>query len=273
MASFLYYVPGGKRGIRVADVPELAYAFEVGLLSHDIVADGLDGGAGVIIAERGFPAERLGYYPDRQTWRRVPGTRYHVGVDRERMPRPEELARQRPVNGHLVRLADGREWLVPMAIQHVVTEQDEYVGRSSALPTSATLDDDGRWVAGEPLAKYAQLWEIACAWWDQVMAGVLSQVPEEQNAGTGEWDSGSGKEQSGERPSDMTVSFAFERLMESACEVLAVNYRVGPAEISMLRLLDEQTATAMLQAAVDWPTLMRWLEKKTAAGRSSTSGG
>ncbi len=58
-----------------------------------------------------------------------------------------------------------------------------------------------------------------------------------------------------------------------AIDVLAVNYRIGPAEASLLGILSAGISREILDALVDRPTLEKWLEKKTAETAGANTGG
>jgi hypothetical protein len=58
-----------------------------------------------------------------------------------------------------------------------------------------------------------------------------------------------------------TITFEFDGLRNAACECLAANYRVSPAEVSLLGLLDGGVASKILDALADWPTAIRLAEQ------------
>mgnify|MGYP000222533269 CR=1 FL=1 len=94
----------------------------------EIRTKGPDGNWGAILcaqATSGRVPDRLGYYPDTQQWERVEESDLWIGLDPNDPPGPEDLMRigQRvnpdgspaaPFVGHFCRLADGREWEVPV---------------------------------------------------------------------------------------------------------------------------------------------------------------
>ena len=188
-----------------------------------------------------YGGEEIGYYPDKQIWRkRGPGV--WVGMWRE-LPRPTlaELATDAQLPGHEVVLRDGQRWVAPMA-----REWDDSAESSRVrVPAAFDLDDDGRWVRGEVEERYRRLWEIASKRWDSI----------------------------GDEAAALLVTDA----TDMAVECLAVNYRIGRVEAALLGLFDDQgrAAIEVLDAAVDLPTIRRWMQKKTDRldGASNTSDG
>lgn len=76
------------------------------------VDSGPDGLNGCIISET--PGARIGYYPDDQEWCESENGAYWIGFFKTAKPCPNDLARKEQYGGHLVKLADGSEWLVPV---------------------------------------------------------------------------------------------------------------------------------------------------------------
>ena len=61
----------------------------------------------------------------------------------------------------------------------------------------------------------------------------------------------------------LIATFDFDGLHDAALTALSTNYRIGKAEVNALGLFDDSSATAILSALVDWPTVLKWKEKKT----------
>jgi len=272
MSGLLYYLPGEDPqrplAVTLQRVGELGlgYAFERRPTPSGVHRDGPDGGRGVIVAD-GSRVQKIGYYPDRQRWRRMPAQKAWVGLYHDAMPLPEDLARAELLGGRRLTLADGRDWIIPLA--RAWNDSLESAGWYHALPRQNDLDDAGRWVAGDVLPRYQRLWTVATGWWDAKHAAIAAAVAE----GTGDRGQGTGEE-------TVRAEFDFDDfggLNDAAAYVLGMNYRVGRAEIALLGLLDTSTASRILDAAVDWDVFMGWIEKKTAAGSppadSSTAAG
>ena len=223
---------------QVAEVG-LGYAFVSGR-SPAPIRNGPDGANGVVLVTDGAALgdKMLGYYPDDQTWQKIPGSVAWVGCYDDARPKPEDLLQPDTLGGHLVRLGDGKEWTVPVA--RGMSEEDGELRWSCALPTGVALDDDGNWLRGAPLAKYDRLWELACKWWDVWNAAAVG----------GE----DGK----------AAEFAFDGLHDSAVLALQTNYRIGKAEAALLRLFDGSKAVEVLKAVIDWPTIVIWMAEQNA---------
>ncbi|HRS28497.1 MAG TPA: hypothetical protein P5255_09545 [Phycisphaerae bacterium] len=239
MGAFLYWAPGDQlpEGLEHLDGLRLTQA---GVLRSP---DGASKPGVVLADEAHLAGQRLGLYPDEQTWRRVPGCQAWVGFYRAARPTPADLQRPTLLAGHAVRLADGQEWIAPIARGCVDDEAELrcYV----ALPRRSELDDDGRWVPGPVAERYGKLWECAVRFWDAfVGAKPLATTPSDESG------------------APTSLSLEFTELHETATAALAANYWVSAPELALLGALDEGTAVAVCQALIDWPTIARWLEKK-----------
>jgi len=251
MAGLLYFLPGRDRSIKLPDVKAagLDYAFEDRCTPAG-VERGPDGERGVIVADdERIEAHRIGYYPDKQTWRRIPGLDAWVGMYTDDPPEPTDLIRQRALPGHWVRLGDGHDWLIPVA--RAAAEQDSTLVWYQALPQATTIDEEGRWIQGGVLPAYQRLWDIAMRWWDAVVAAETIEESE----------------------TSAKIELDFEEINDGALLALATNYRVGKAEVALLGLFDDQCVREILAALIDMPTIQAWLKKKAAAAGSSIVGG
>ncbi|MGD8237840.1 MAG: hypothetical protein PVH68_04770 [Armatimonadota bacterium] len=161
----------------------------------------------------------LAYEADAQTWRDAPDGEYAVGYWTDDPPGPDDLFRAEPVDGHRVRLADGHQWLVPVA--------RAFPG-GTRLPERLMLGPDGG-IVRRMLPEYVGLGRRAEKVWQVVSA----QAQE----------------------SDADVTLDVEEGWSIAAEALAINYRLGAPEVSMLGLLTTTNLAPVLQALVDWPTV------------------
>jgi len=239
MPGFLYYVPNASRGISREELCGLGLGYALGrtFTAAEILANGPDGGRGVIVADpRRVEPARIRMEASQQRWRKA--VSYWVGHYISEPPGPADLLKSPAIAGHAVVLGDDREWICPVA---------RLVHGEPALPRASELDEEGRWRPGPVLERYRRLWEVACAWWDTLLKGEVVETPE---AGG----------ETGPR-----LRFDFSGLHEAAIECLQAQYAIGATEAAMLGLLNEQVASAVLNAAVDWPVLKEWLEKKAKA--------
>lgn len=123
------YLPAyvGRRTLDALKSVKLETLHDDGLTLEfaDVLENGPDGGSGVI-AGWGELGKITAYRPASQVWHKVvkqtlaDGTvldagRAWIGWDRDDPPTPENLARRKQMTGSRLRLADGHEWLIPIA--------------------------------------------------------------------------------------------------------------------------------------------------------------
>lgn len=205
---------------------------------------GPGGRTGVIVANsRTVDAARVRYTPETQTWLKRPGSGGYCGFFNGDPPTPEDLARDNPLDGHWVELTDGRQWLCPVA--RAYHEQDDKLAWSLALPHQAGIDEKGNWVRTAVVPRFKDLWEAAERWFAALTCG---------------------------EESDESVSVTFENLYDSALLALRTNYRLDKAEVALLGLFDDRTAANVMNALVDWPTLVAWYKKKARTGGNAPAG-
>ncbi|MBN1126922.1 MAG: hypothetical protein JXA82_18110 [Sedimentisphaerales bacterium] len=159
--------------------------------------------------------------PNRQRWTPSIDKTYWIGLDNETPPAPHELAREEMLAGHKVILGDGNEWLVPVARQ---------VSGGCALPRSLSIGADGQAVTGAVIGKLASFWKQVEALWDDTL--ILLDMREGEPA--------------------LTLT---DRL-KLAVQALSLNYRVTLDEVVLLGLLDTDSLQKVLDAVIDWPTLI-----------------
>jgi hypothetical protein len=207
---------------------------------------GPDGSTGTILADPSVGESACRYLPDTQTWRQIPGSAAWIGRTDEPIT-PGQLARAVQLNGHIVRLADGQDWMVPTARAHGQT--DAGPRWCDILPAASELDEEGNWVRGQILPAYRRLWELAEAWHNARAEWVTNYA--EQT-----------KEGEAPPPAAAPAVMEFDSLHSAAAEVLANNYRLGPVEVAWLGLLTEQHAAELLNALTDWPGALALMSKK-----------
>jgi len=261
MPGFLYYLPDlGKPATREdAAKAGLGYAFEKARSFAQCGCNsGPDKRPGHVVADAtSLTDRRVGYYPDKQTWHRIPRfvseSGVWVGYYTDAPPTPADLARPRQLQGHLVELADGNKWLIPVARAFEITGDD--IRPVISLPQRLTLDDEGQWTESAIEARWQYLWDIGQGWLDTVM-GVAP-----------------GGDADGESVDGKVIDLTIAGLADSAVSILQANYRVSAAEVSMLGLLNRDVLAHVLNAVIDMPTFAAWQSKKAEAAGSPGDAG
>jgi len=275
MAGFLYYLPGyADAGLEEIKTAKLGYAFGRRCTGVQVMK-GPDGGRGVVLADESrMGGQRIGYYPDQQSWRMVPVKKTlaaghssvlqpsvepgrkktlvdkppvapgepapWVGFYTECPPTPDDLARERMLEGHRVTLGDENDWLIPIA-RGCKNDQSELVFYQP-LPTGVGVDDQGNWIADGVLPKYAVLWQIASLYWTAFRAG-----------SDGDWE---------ELGDELLLQFDLAEAADKALTVLAANYHIAKIEVALLGLFNDEAISGVFRALVDWPGVQAWLKKK-----------
>ena len=226
MAGFLYFAPARPRVDRawVTDHGP-AYAFDDddwGRMSQGELGQGPGDQRGCLFARRAGEPHALGYAPDRQRWAKAAGSgEYWLGYDTAEPPTPAHLERAEIIDGHLVRLGDGQQWLVPVA---------RMFSGGTALPQAIVLGPNGEKVL-RALPAYVAIARHA----DRVATDIHIGMSDG-------WD--------------------------IAVEALALNYRIGPDEASLLQLLTTPIVPNVLEALVDVPTLRAVARQRLEAAAS-----
>ncbi len=237
MPAFLYYIPGHQAATpKLLGTLGLSYAFSGGVYARGCER-GPDQGRGCIVADK-ERVQEPGYWPDKQTWRRIPGRTTWVGYFNDQSPEPPDLLLPRPIGGAKLKLDDGREWLCPVA--RAWMRNDGEFAWANNIPHQMTLGEDGNWQRSGIKPRYAELWNIAEAW-HRIRWGGGSPADEARFRGGAE--------------------------AAAAVVCLQANYAVGPAEVSMLGVLEDEAILTILDTLIDRATLMRFMtedeQKKT----------
>lgn len=235
MTRFLYYIPSGSPcGEALVRGAGLWDRFE-SMPDHVSVGVGPDGAAGYVLSPAGGVMAR--YRPTTQAWSRSPCGTWWLGYATDEVkPGPVDLVRRERVDGYGVRLGDEAEWTVPIA--------RSVVHGTTTLPQALVLGPDGQ-LMSEVLPRYLPL----CA-----DAGRLFELLGSAGEGGGE----------------VKVADAWG----IAARALSVNYRVGPEEVSALRLLTTVNLWAVLKSLLDLPAAAAVEgELKKKGGTAATGGG
>jgi hypothetical protein len=190
----------------------------------EVIGKGPDGHPGLVVSALPTisqePPRRIGYYADDPSIRwRPAGELVWIGIDQEFPPRPEDLARCEQFPGHLVKLADGRQWLVPLVRRGIRSGEP-------ALPRSMQWDAAGR---------FAMVLEDRYqAIWDKTQR-VVELFLEPGSPGFG--------------------SIEYQLAGDLALDFLGMNYRLGRIEQSAMKLVNSANWQQVLWAAIDGPQI------------------
>lgn len=242
MAQLLYFVADRNAvsdtvlegfGLR----PRLEGAIEQGATSG-----GPSGGKGVLFArdDSGSPSRvKLGYRPKTQRWIEDPlhPGKVWVGMETGNRPGPNDLVRKAPRFGHKTRLADGNEWVLPVA---------RFMGGGSPFPSSFVFEAGGAIGTRiapdfEPLASDAQ------RLFDYLLR-IFSDWKADETEGDAEVEAV-------ETDPDAVVSP--EEMFGMLCRFLALNYQVSTVEVVLLDLFRFGELIDPVLAVLDFPTVIR----------------
>lgn len=238
MAGFLYYLPG-RSSVTPAELQKLGleYAFvDLGAKHLRPVREkGPDGGRGVIVAcNRRVDSSDCGYYAVKQEWKHHAGLGVWVGMTKGKVPGPEDLAHAKQLPGKKLRLADDREWLVPVARRWSANDDPQrWFKYDNVLPRRLDMSNDGDLVvSGRVIDRYAQLWTIT-----EAHAAVRI----------------------GKQSSEL---FDGDSAVITAAKVLQANYAVGLLETLLLGLFTQENFSEIFEILGDWASFDLLLQKK-----------
>lgn len=260
MAGFLYFVPAGREATCRDTLAEwgFGYVVERGLSVAPLLGPGPSGVGGLIAADEST-VPQITFDIEAQSWipsdRELPkdgdeSSRPWIGVSKTNPPQPLELLRDNALEGHFVKLADGADWLIPIARGFADVPGIGLVN-TGRLPHSIRRVG-GVWQRDGVIPKYTALQEGALAWWEYYTE-VVDNV---------ELDSADAPKR---------IKFDFDKSLNLASVALEANYRLGVDEIGLASLYDEAIITDVLLAVIDWPFVRTWVKKKRRS--ASISGG
>lgn len=222
MAGLLYYVPDRRAiGIDVVKELGLGYAMDRGGPQHAGMQPGPDTGSGVVFSFAD---------PDGKS----PSLHAAGGATWEQVPGspvwigfdPEDPPR--PDDLARAEQRDGHAVRLGDGNDWLVPVARAVDG-TSPLPRRLRWDGE-TWAPGDVLQQYTDLFGEACRIWDTVIAGD-----------------------------------ADSRTLSVECGIavmaLAINYRLGPAEVSLLGLFDTVNEAEIVLALIDWPAVLAFKKK------------
>lgn len=203
----------------------------------NVIGKSPSGGKGVVYTPRGT----AGYFPDRQHWEKRDGYWLGWSVDKQGRPIPPTPAgclRHENHGGVPVKLADGQEWLVPIAQQ---------------LPHAHTYDaKSGQWqrLVKDPFREY----------WDETLKFYMAWVASF----------------TGEEPG--SVESTWGQAANFATLAIGLNYYLTPGLMSEFGLFDDAALQRVQEAAMEAAAILTVAAQKktepatTRATSSSASG-
>ena len=211
MSQIIYFIPN----VTVAPpemLAELGLEKVLGSVSQGPITNGPGGTGGVLLTASAGPKTPLKYDAD---WRWCPDSpekRYYLGYD------PDNLVRSRSdiVGGKPVQLADGNQWLVPIA---------RFYGGGTHLPVRIGKDAETGERTYSVEAAYMELWDAA------------GEVFSDNLRALGEYVA---KQKGQQPPADAPEPMSGERRFEIAAMALGANYRMGVNEAEALELLSDR---------------------------------
>lgn len=251
MSGFVYFVEEVRPSIDLERVRELnlGHAFEGSIECSEGLSSGpCELGRGLFFsASKRLGKHRTGFFPDVQTWRRLPEIEGEpqtaLGFWTDDPPTPETLARSRQLRGLLVTLNKGAKWQIP-SVRALDPSSQLW---SCELPRHFDFDATGKLTPGRPQDDYAYLWDLTAP-----LALALFETEETTDEAT-----------------DAMVA-------NVAVELLKANYLVDVPELVQVEaFLDDEGYSfgLILAAACMKDRLMDWVDtvKKNGRDRSTST--
>lgn len=244
MAGFLYFVETDKPSLVAGDVAAfgLSHALSEGHVDCGVCTPNMPTADGKAVSVRGMvlldPRRHVGPNGERtpaafdgryQTWAPMPdhdGKRRWIGFVTEAPPQPDDLVGPDPLEGYLFLDDVGREWVIPLVCS------PDGPRRVNRLPSYLGLDATGQLTTVAPVLRYGVLWDAVDRLWP-----VLTETGEAPDA----------------------------EAWGPACVLMAANYVLGPAEISLLRVFSTHERCRPWRAialATGYFDFVRWRESQ-----------
>ena len=253
MAQIIYFVPNVP-AVPPEMLADLGLDAVIGSVSQGPITSGPGGAGGILLAAAAGPKTPLRYDA---AWRWAPDSpakRYYLGYDPKNRPTPADLLRADAPGGEPVELADGNQWLTPIARFHAGGTQ---------LPVRIGKDAETGERNYRVEAAYMGLWDAA------------GDVFTDNLRALAVW---AAKENGQKPPADLPEPMSGERRIEIAAMALSVNYRLGVSEVETLEMLSDRHVSDVLGVLADidsWLELGKGALKKNAPaddGLSTNSG-
>lgn len=206
-------------------------------------ATGPTGRSGALFAEGPLPPT---YDPARQRWTegysprdRAEPLRYFVGITNGLQPMPDDLVREKIIDGYQPKLGDGNKWTVPLVLR--VNPEAIKQGRIEHLVNlPQVMGMDGGKLGFTVRSDQKGILAVARKAWANYESNKTQPI---------------------------------EEAILGAVELLATNYRIGLEEAALLELFDPTGISTVLSLAVDMPVLGKWGTEMAAQNEVSSRKG
>lgn len=192
----LYYLPGIAKKDHIPETIDRLHDASRGPLKMRLCNPGPDGGKGLLVSIHA--GECVRYEPSIQRWDRRNG--FWIGCEKD--VQPSQLLRE-SIPGEPVVLADGNEWVIPIANPMFET---------CTLDQWMKIDENGAWVR-EVADEFQELSRLALEIAEHI-GGSL-------------------------RDGEMRFPYSDQETWDILARIIAVNYDLDLDEISILRLLND----------------------------------
>lgn len=247
MSGFLYFLSDhvGEIGDQNLVRHGIHYAIERSEMAGPRgVVLGPNGRAGVLVAHKSFPLNRLTFKADEQEWiqhAKVENT--WVGKWQSDSISPSDLQRLQMVDGASVTLEDGSKWKAAHArrFEHL---DGGHLRCFSPLPKTLTATKDG-WAPTRIAKRYRRLADLADLFWREKLEAAKQTESE-------------------------TFTWFSKYADELAVAALTANYRIAETELTLLELYGTNSRAELLSVAMDDKTLHDWQKKTVESGHDGT---
>jgi hypothetical protein len=231
---FLYFCPNVKSGsLDVVEAHGLRYATDAAMSSREVFQSPAKC-PGVILTRTGTVApDRQVYAPNKQTWRKIPGSSAWVGRWNEDVIKPADLQRPDQCEGPLITMADGQAWRIAQARKYIVDDQATIY--YCPLPHDLDLNDAGDWQRSRVANPYRHLSELADKFWEAHSTTLANE----------------------------SDTFHFAELDQLCIASLTANYYVAASEIALLGAYGVQCRRTVYTACLDLDFARTMMQKKT----------
>jgi hypothetical protein len=238
MAGFLYFLEHHTRPVTLKDVRAwgLGYAFEKPPQSGVCQNKTPTGKAGSFFGDADrHTSGGVTMNMEAQVWRKMPRPGQqdvYIGYYKDSPPGPEDLVRAAPINGYLLKMRDGKNWMAPI-IRAFDKPTETMV---SSVPSSIELNENGDFVPGKALPEFSYLVDVV----DKYVCAMQS-----------------------ERLTNVFEAMTISELCRDAKTLLQANYVIDSPEIQVLNLWHVQSdycpeANATILSAIDFQTYNEW---------------